>query len=347
MRNWIAGMACLALTACGGTAQVVPASLSSMVNRSAGTALRSQAAAEPHAIAEFVIHGAGSDALPFSIAAAPDGAMWITEPGTSAIARIAPDGAIRQFRLPTLGGEPEGIVAGPSGTMYFAEHAGPNYATHVAKVTRGGSIIEYNDSNFMPEGVAAGPNGEMWFTQGCAGLAVLARGKVTQYLVSGITGETPAIVRGPDGAMWFSQDGSARIGRVGRDGNLTTYTGLMYESKYNDTPNAVAVGSDGNLWWTAQLSNAIWAMDRHGRIVHVYTIPTPGSAPWGIAAGRDGALWFTEWSGNKVGRVTTGGVFAEYPLPTSNAHPQGIAVDRDGSLWFVESTANRVGRIVP
>jgi virginiamycin B lyase len=197
----------------------------------------------------------------------------------------------------------------------------------------------------MPIGAARGPNGTMWFTEGCAGLAVLAHGKVKQYLITGITGQSPAILRGPDGAMWFSEDGTARIGRIGPEGKLRTYAGPLYESKFSDVANAVTVGPDGNLWWTAMQSNVIWAMNLRGRVVHAYTIPTPNSAPWGIATGRDGALWFTESAGNKIGRVTTRGVFSEYPLPTPWARPQGIARNRDGSLWFVESGADQLGRI--
>jgi virginiamycin B lyase len=196
-------------------------------------------------------------------------------------------------------------------------------------------------------GVAPGPDGSIWFTQRCAGLGVLKHGKLQQFIVPGITGESAAIVRAPDGTLWFSEDGTARIGRVDRSGKLTTFNGLFYESKYNDIANAVAVGPDGHLWWTALESNAIWSTDLRGRIVHVYTIPTPGSQPWGIANGRDGALWFTEWGGNKIGRVTTAGVFTEYALPTPGAKPQGIARNVDGSMWFAESAANSIGRIVP
>jgi virginiamycin B lyase len=199
----------------------------------------------------------------------------------------------------------------------------------------------------MPEGVAPGPRGTVWFTQGCGGLAVLKGGKLQQYALPGITGESAAIVRAPDGALWFSEDGTARIGRIDASGKHTIYTGLIYESKYNDIANAVTIGPDGNLWWTALLGNAIWAMDLHGRIVHSFVVPTPASQPWGIVAGRDGALWFTESAGNKIGRVTTGGAFSEYVLPTAGAQPQGIARNRDGSLWFVESGADRIGRIAP
>lgn len=303
------------------------------------------AARGSHAVAEFEIRD--SSAAPFTIVAGLDGSMWFSEEGTGAVARIGAHGVIRQYRLPTAGSNPEGLFVDRDGSVYVAEHAGGYEATHVARISPGGRVTEWNDTDEAPQGVARGPDGSMWFTQDCAGLGVLARGKLKQYSVPGITGESAAIVRAPDGTMWFSQDGTARIGRVDRAGKLRTFTGLYYRSQYNDVANAVAVGPDGNLWWTAFESNAIWATDLRGRIVHVYTIPTPDSQPWGIVGGRDGALWFTEWGGNKIGRVTTAGAFTEYALPTPAAKPQGIARNRDGSIWFVESAANRIGRIAP
>jgi streptogramin lyase len=60
-----------------------------------------------------------------------------------------------------------------------------------------------------------------------------------------------------------------------------------------------------------------------------YSVPTAGSGPLGIAAGPDGALWFTEQSGNRIGRITTGGVFTEFP--TSSSSPLGIAAGPDGA----------------
>ena len=299
-----------------------------------------------HAITEFQIHDLGESAAPYAIAAGRDGAMWFTEAGSSAIGRIDRYGSVRQFALPAAGSQPEGIALGDDGALYFAENAGSAYGTHLGRISGQGRVQEWNDSNYAPKGVAAGPHGTVWFTQGCAGLAVLHGGKAAQLPLDGISGQTLAIARGPDGAMWFAEDGTARIGRMTGAGTLTLYTGFMYQHKYGDVPNGVAIGPDGNLWWTAMLGDKIWAMDVHGRVRHVYTIPTPNAEPWGIATGRDGALWFTEWGGNKIGRVTTDGRFSEYALPTANAKPQGIARAADGSLWFVEMGANQIGRIM-
>ena len=76
-----------------------------------------------------------------------------------------------------------------------------------------------------------------------------------------------------------------------------------------------------------------------------YQTPTAGSQPRGITKGPDGALWFTEYSGNKIGRISTAGVITEYPLPAAASNPTGITAGPDGALWFTEYSGNRIGRI--
>jgi virginiamycin B lyase len=83
--------------------------------------------------------------------------------------------------------------------------------------------------------------------------------------------------------------------------------------------------------------------------VNEFPVPTPGSQPAGITVGPDGALWFTEENGNKIGRITTGGVITnEFPIPTLNSSPQEITTGPDGALWFTEFGAAplpKIGRV--
>ena len=64
-----------------------------------------------------------------------------------------------------------------------------------------------------------------------------------------------------------------------------------------------------------------------------------------MTAGPDGDIWFTEFSANKIGKITTGGTFAEYAIPTANSQPGDIAAGPDGNLWFTEYAANKIGKI--
>ena len=56
-------------------------------------------------------------------------------------------------------------------------------------------------------------------------------------------------------------------------------------------------------------------------------------------------MWFTEYSGNKIGRITTAGAITEYPIPTSNSNPAGIASGPDGAIWFTETNGNQIVRM--
>lgn len=81
------------------------------------------------------------------------------------------------------------------------------------------------------------------------------------------------------------------------------------------------------------------------KIVAEFPIPSAYSEPTGIAAGPDGALWFAESQRDKIGRVTTDGVFTEYATPTSLSSPWQIASGPDGALWFTERAGHQIGRV--
>lgn len=76
-----------------------------------------------------------------------------------------------------------------------------------------------------------------------------------------------------------------------------------------------------------------------------YTIP-PGRASWpyGMVVGPDKNLWFVEWGGQKVGRITKGGVITAIPIPNAQALI-GIASGPDGNLWFTDTMAGTIGHI--
>lgn len=74
--------------------------------------------------------------------------------------------------------------------------------------------------------------------------------------------------------------------------------------------------------------------------------PMPeGGTPMDITAGADGALWFTEFAGQRIGRITTGGVISETKAK-DNPSPEGIAAGPDGNIWFAEFRANQIGELI-
>jgi virginiamycin B lyase len=106
---------------------------------------------------------------------------------------------------------------------------------------------------------------------------------------------------------------------------------------------SIALGPDGNLWYTDIEVDQIVRITPTGALT-VFSLPR-GSEPLGIAAGPDDALWFTEATANKIGRITTSGAITTYPLPHAGSWPTDITPGPDGALWFTERNANQIGRI--
>ena len=84
----------------------------------------------------------------------------------------------------------------------------------------------------------------------------------------------------------------------------------------NSQPRDIALGSDGNMWFTESLLDAgkIGRIDASGDIVE-FAVPNASSQPSDIVLGSDGALWFTGPSGFPdffIGRVTTDGQFTGF-----------------------------------
>jgi streptogramin lyase len=111
-------------------------------------------------------------------------------------------------------------------------------------------------------------------------------------------------------------------------------------------PHDLALGGDGNVWFTEQHNKGIGRVTPAGAITEFTGL---AGAPSGITSGP-GGLWFTE-SGDPgaIGRITTGGFISEFTAGlTKNSDPTSIVQGPDGNLWFTESAAGgAIGRITP
>src|SRR2546421_7734387 len=70
---------------------------------------------------------------------------------------------VTEFTVPTSGGIPTGIAAGPDGSLWFTEEFG----NQIGQITPSGSITEFalphDDS--LPVLITTGPDGNLWFTE--------------------------------------------------------------------------------------------------------------------------------------------------------------------------------------
>ncbi len=310
---------------------------------------------------EFPLAGSGwvnsePDFYAHSMTAGPDGALWMTEFGSSRIVRVAMDGSTTEFDVaPGVG--PSGITVGPDQNIWFGMEGGP---PGIGRISTSGQLLELPLGLYLavPVGFVSGPDGNVWFTSagitGPIGPGLTAIGKaspggqITTYPLPYGTSATGIIVS-PEGSLWFIFSDLfhqshptlpfAGIQRINLDG-----TGLSIVASLDpDQATSMVLGPGGNAWITMR-SNAIGKVTAAGAVTK-YAMPTPNSSPFDIAAGLDGNLWFTEFDGNKIGRITPQGVVTEFQVPTPDAGPAAICAGPDGNIWFTESKAHKVGRL--
>jgi len=112
------------------------------------------------------------------------------------------------------------------------------------------------------------------------------------------------------------------------------------------TPQGIAAGPDGNVWFTERFGDRIGQITPTGTITEFSTGIHGDAQPASIALGSDGNLWFTEGATNRIGMITTAGAITEFNIPPPYGGPYGIAAGSDGNLWFTVAP-NAIGRIDP
>lgn len=147
---------------------------------------------------------------------------------------------------------------------------------------------------------------------------------------------------GPGGAVWFGE--AHKLGWITSSGAITEC------SIPAEGPFQLALGSDGAIWWTEQVSSKIGRLSRDAPNQCGATVEyplTPGSEPTDIKAGPDGALWFKESGPNRIGRITTGGRLTELALPSGPAPSieDGLAFSSAHSLWLTECGQDKIGML--
>lgn len=115
-------------------------------------------------------------------------------------------------------------------------------------------------------------------------------------------------------------------------------------------PNAIAVDSNGNVWFTLMNISSLAELNPSNGLVHQYRIPTGannGTTSWGMVIDNTrGLVWFTEQATNSVWSFNIHTHhFTRYELKTQYGFPFGIALDNQGNVWFTEFFGNKIGEI--
>lgn len=279
-------------------------------------------------------------------------------------ASIAADYTVEYFQVPTRlskGGQPNGIVEGRDGKIWFVEGGGK-----VGWVDDAGSVTELGPIGTPKPGVgaiAAGPDGNVWVTTRTGIGQLLPDGSVTLRPFSTDLRIQGVLTAGPDGNLWAT-DFRGPIARIApASGESSLFAALPGWSGSSQIKGMVT-GPDGNVWFTHHGGGkffgpqprvpsptdieasyeTIGRITPSGEVTHfrlpgqqdVY--PDQASAEkvrdaWGITAGSDGNLWFTR-PPETVGRITPAGAITEFPASGDSANNGWITPGPDGNVWF-------------
>jgi virginiamycin B lyase len=120
-----------------------------------------------------------------------------------------------------------------------------------------------------------------------------------------------------------------------------TYTYTVPTS--DSGPAYIALGPDGNLWFTEEYASKIGVLSPAGGFTE-YSTPTASAGPQDIVSGSDGRLWFAEYNASKLGAVTTAGTITEHPTLFGSPDDPYFLTDRgDGNMWYTGNGADRIG----
>ena len=276
---------------------------------------------------------------------------------------------------------PQGITAGPNGTVWFANTLSSQVQSLTANGTGGGTLGLAHTVGADPEGIIYVPGGNIWFTETGAS----AIGEIDPNQIDPATGTlgkylgdfaTPTANSGPQGItydpatklVYFTETLAGQIGSF----NPATITSSAGISESNAVPTFGVTGSplpngitydkaDGKLWFVAQGTNQIGMFDPATNTFNTtaYNLPNASAnpRPTSIALGSDGNLWFNDYATGQVNMFNPESKsFAEkgpwFPSSAAvSANPgaaiTGVTAGPDGDIYFTAAGKGQVGWFKP
>jgi sugar lactone lactonase YvrE len=281
------------------------------------------------------------------VAAAGDGTLYVTDPFTSRVTRVDPDGAMTSLPQPAVA---RGIAVDRGGTLYFTNSAGTvqrleadGTITTVAGNGRpgytgdGGPATETGLSG--PLSLALDPDGNLYIADAGPVLKVNPAGIISTVVGCSCGGDgVPApwakviapvgIAADPAGNVYFSDYSTHMVRRIASDGTITTVAGVGAPGFAGDggparqarlyLPTGVALDAVGNLYIADEGNNRIRRVSPDGII---QTVAGNGVAGFGGDGGAATDAWL--------------------------AAPDGVAADAAGNLYIADTVTHRIRKVTP
>jgi virginiamycin B lyase len=208
--------------------------------------------------------------------------IWFTGKATGTVGKIAPDGKVQHFALPTAGSVPIYIRNGPDHNMWATELLG----NAIARITPAGNVDEFpiRTSNSRPIAIVPEPGGRaMWFTEEAGNKVgrINTDGKIKIVEYSVPRSQENALLAG----LSFDEENNLWVQQYVNH-NVPTLGGTDYLVKID---KAILTANPSDIM---------------GVPFTFYPVPSENTMMHRIIRGPDGNMWFTEMNTDKVGRLS-------------------------------------------
>jgi len=150
------------------------------------------------------------------IAVAPNHDIFFAN-GSDQVVRLSNPGSDATLAEVTLPSDPQFIVLGPDGNLWFTETG----TSQIGAVSPLGfnSVTQYSTLSLPsgPFGITVGTDGALWFTEEKSNRIgrITTSGDVTEYQLPGFTNvDLGGIAMAKDGSLWFGERSSGAIGHL-------------------------------------------------------------------------------------------------------------------------------------
>lgn len=249
-----------------------------------------------------------------------EGGIWFTEGDNNAVSRLAPDGEVKAFPLPTRNAEPMSLALDRNGNLWFVE----GNAAKIGRLDRNGKIVEFPSAGGHTLHVAVDARGDAWFAQMAGGH-------------SASPGE-------------HAGHGAPQVSKIGR---ITKNGGMVDYPISEGWPTKITVDSQDRIWVSLLVpaqdlkdnqaaKGKIALLDRNGN--WRFVLERQGSCPMNLTAGLNGEVWFSDKCQGTIERIDSNGrraVFKQHP----DTFVRSITLAQNGDIWFADDAHLKFGRI--
>ena len=271
---------------------------------------------------------------PSSVAINAAGTIFVANPAAGTVVTVAQDGTVSSFVGPAQGiGNPSGLAVDGAGNLYIAD----DEPVAIHKVTPDGTVTSFVTAAqgiARPTALAFDGAGNLYISdQGNETIEQVSPAGVVKTFATGLFPGNGLVVDASGNV--FTVDASDIL-EVTPSGVVSTFAPAF-------GPEGLALGSNGTLYYTIQVGDALIAVSPTG--TGSLFADNVIDRPLGIVTDGKGNLYIASAGTGAIVKRAADGTLT--PFATGFIEPVGLAFGPDGSLYVSDNGTEKVSKVAP